>query len=57
MNSEKAVNHGAHGKHEVKTIDFMVSGIHPAGACINDCKLQSSVFSVPSVVIELRLLS
>jgi hypothetical protein len=56
LNSEKAVNHGVHGEHGVKTIDSVMFGIHPVGAYINDCKLLSSVFSVPSVVIELRFL-
>jgi hypothetical protein len=56
MNLEKAVNHGVHGEHGVKTIDCMIFGIHPLGEAINFRKLPFSVLSVPSVVIELRFL-
>jgi hypothetical protein len=52
MNLEKAVNHGVHGEHGVKTIDSMIFGIHPLGETMNFCKLP---FSVPSVVIEPRV--
>jgi hypothetical protein len=64
MNLEKAINHGVHGEHGAKTIDCMKFGIYPQcaelaevlGGAINFSKLPFSVFSVPSVVIELRFL-
>ncbi|MFA7317211.1 MAG: hypothetical protein WC029_06565 [Sulfuricella sp.] len=56
MNPDKAVNHGVHGEHGVETIDYMMFGIHPLDEVINDRKQHFFVFSVPSVVIELRLL-
>jgi hypothetical protein len=51
---KKAVNHGVHGEHGEKTIDSMIFGNHLLGEVINFRKLPFSVFSVPSVVIELR---
>ncbi len=54
MNLKKAVNHGVHGEHGVRTIDCMIFVIHPLGEVINCRKQPFSVYSVPSVVIELR---
>jgi hypothetical protein len=42
---EKAVNHGAHGEHGVKTKDYTLLGIHPLGESSKGPKLPFSVAS------------
>jgi hypothetical protein len=50
---KKAVNHGVHGEHRVKTMDCTLLGLHPFGEATKDPKWPFSVLSVNSVVIEL----
>lgn len=68
--SARSVHRGVHGEHGEETIDYMMFGIHPLDEAIKDrkqplrvgllvahpCLPRFFVFSVPSVVIELRFL-
>lgn len=51
MSLEKAINHGAHGEHEVKTMDCMLLVIRQLGKIMGGARRLSSVSSVFSVVI------
>jgi hypothetical protein len=57
MNLETSFNHGDHREHGEKIRDCIVFGMQPSGETIKDFRPHFSVFSVPSVVIEQRLLT